>query len=694
MLGVPAALWSYAIGAIAYTALLAQILFGRRASGKGLLLVVAVGLSVLWEASGVLYTLQPSMHWWQMQRVLDASRQGAWLAFVGTLLLSANDRERSWRSWPPLAYLVAGLALANVAGGLVPDPSPVDALRASRVLLALTLAVVVVGLVLVEQLMRRADEHARWATKPFCIGLGGMLAFDLFLYSDAWLFAHVNVHAWSARGIAHAAVIPLFLVAAARSRDWNIDIAISRSVVFRSTALFAAGAYLLIVSAAGYYVRFFGGSWGQTLQFALLFVALVVFGLVFTSGTIRSRVRVFVSKNFYSYRYDYREEWLRFTRALAVSESGMLFDAITRALADLVESSSGMMFQRTGDRFVQVHRWNMIAVAESLPEDDSLAKFLRASGWVVDLDDYRTQPERYGELVLPEWLHRLPDAWIVIPMPVGDELVGFLVIGRGRVDFEINWEVLDLLKTAARQAAGAVAQLQTAEELLEARKFDAFNRMSAFVVHDLKNVVAQLSLVVTNAARHGHKPEFQKDMVETVQHAVERMTSLMLQLRSGAKPVENAGKVDLLAVVENVCREKAQQPYRVVARHSGRILAYGHKDRLQRVLGHVVQNAIEASEKGSEVFVTLGQTGNSAVIEVTDNGVGMTEQFMRDRLFKPFQTTKATGMGIGAYESRQYLREIGGDLEVTSEVGKGTRMRILLPAAVEGQAAIHHGEAA
>ncbi|MBX9965061.1 MAG: PEP-CTERM system histidine kinase PrsK [Burkholderiales bacterium] len=694
MLGVPAALWSYAIGTIAYAALLAQILFGRRASRKGSLLVVAVALSVLWEASGALYALHPTSPWWQLYRAMDALRLGAWLAFVGTLLLSANGREQSWRNWPPLAFGIAALALANFAGALVPDPSPADELLASRLILALTLAVAVAGLVLVEQLMRRADEHARWATKPFCIGLGGMLAFDLFLYSDAWLFAHLNVHAWSARGLAHAVVIPLFLVAAARSRDWNIDIAISRSVVFRSTALFAAGGYLLVVSAAGYYVRFFGGAWGQTLQFALLFVALLVFGLVFTSGTIRSRVRVFVSKNFYSYRYDYREEWLRFTRALAVSESGMLFDAITRALADLVESSSGTVFLRTGDRYVQVHRWNMVPLTESLSGTESLARFLRSSSWVIDLDGYAAHPEKYHGLALPEWLRTLPDAWIVIPMLVGDDLVGFVIIGRGRVDFEINWEVLDLLKTAARQAAGVVAQFQMAEELLEARKFDAFNRMSAFVVHDLKNVVAQLSLVVTNAARHGHKPEFQKDMIETVEHAVERMTSLMLQLRSGAKPVENAAKVDLVAIIEGVCREKAQQPCRVVARHSGKILAYGHKDRLQRVLGHVVQNAIEASRSGSDVVVTLGRVGDKAVIEVTDTGVGMTEPFIRDRLFKPFQTTKASGMGIGAYESRQYLREIGGDLEVTSEVDKGTSMRIVLLAAGEAQEALHHGEVA
>src|SRR5256885_14862372 len=143
--------------------------------------------------------------------------------------------------------------------------------------------------------------------------------------------------------------------------------------------------------------------------------------------------------------------------------------------------------------------------------------------------------------------------WIIIPLVTGTELIGFVVLGAARAKIEVNWEVRDLLKTASRQAAGYLAQIRASEALLEARKFDAFNRMSAFVVHDLKNLVAQLSLMLRNAERHRDNPEFQRDMLSTVENVVEKMHKLMLQLRTGATPVENPRPVALEPVVRRVC---------------------------------------------------------------------------------------------------------------------------------------------
>jgi len=254
-----------------------------------------------------------------------------------------------------------------------------------------------------------------------------------------------------------------------------------------------------------------------------------------------------------------------------------------------------------------------------------------------------------------------------------------VVLHTARTRVDVNWEVNDLLKTAARQAATFLGQMQATEALLDARKFDAFNRMSAFVVHDLKNIIAQLSLMLKNAERHRGNPEFQKDMLETVEHSVERMKQLMLQLREGTTPVDAPQGVDLAAVIGRIQRAKANQQPIAELRLEERVTAKGHEDRLERVIGHLMQNAIDATDRDGRVWIRLAKEGGQAMVEVGDTGCGMTPEFMRERLFKPFQTTKETGMGIGAYESFQYVQELGGRVLVESTPDVGTQVKLLVP---------------
>jgi putative PEP-CTERM system histidine kinase len=221
--------------------------------------------------------------------------------------------------------------------------------------------------------------------------------------------------------------------------------------------------------------------------------------------------------------------------------------------------------------------------------------------------------------------------------------------------------------------------MQATDALLESRKFDAFNRMSAFVVHDLKNMVAQLSLMMTNAERHKANPEFQQDMLMTVRHTIDRMKQLMMQLREGNTPVDSPNAVDLAEVIERIGYNKKEHEPAPELRVEERVMAMGHEDRIERVIGHIVQNAIDATDRSGRVSVSLSRKGEQALVEVSDTGHGMTSDFVRERLFKPFQTTKQTGMGIGAYESYQYVQELGGSMTVDSTLGSGTTIRVLLP---------------
>ncbi len=642
------------------------------------LFLAALAVSSIWAGVALADGLR---HWsdrWPTWVVpsLDLLRFGLWFAFM--LMLLPPPRRGGGLGWMR-AVVVVSLAVPAVLI-LWAETQPAGALARPQAFAALGLAVL--GLVLVEQMLRNAGADARWNAKPLCLGLGGIFIFDLFIGSQAALFQRFDGDAVSVRSLVHAAAVPLLLVASRRYGDWRGRLHVSRAAVFHSAALLLVGAYLLIVAGVGYYVRYTGGEWGRALSVALVFIALVGLALLAGSGSIRARLRVYISKNFFSYRYDYREEWLRFTQLLSSSaEPQHTSETVVRALANLVESPSGMLWlQRAADaEFVQLARWNLPAQPVSEARDGSLASFWQERAWIVDVDEWRENRAAYPGLDLPAWLVDEPRCWLLVPLLVRESLIGFVVLGRPRVVVELNWEVRDLLRTAASQASGYLAQAQATEALLEARKFDAFNRMSAFVVHDLKNIVTQLSLMMKNAKRLRDNPEFQQDMLDTVENSLEKMRQLMLQLREGDKPHGVTSGVDLEQIARRLAAAAAGKGRALELNLKPGVSTRGHAERVERVLGHVVQNAFDATPASGRVCLTLDAEGSQARVRVEDSGCGMSEDFIQNRLFKPFQTTKASGMGIGAHESYQYVQELGGKISVQSELNRGTTVTLLLP---------------
>jgi putative PEP-CTERM system histidine kinase len=675
--------WSYGLALAGYLAFAARVTFGAGKSVRARLLVLALFVTAGWAAASAVIPFTASPAAVRLSAIADALRYALWFAFLWHLLAPAERFRVSIAAVPlPLVLLIGATLVASVAmgegfafGRELGDLGP-------RIGYILRLGLAVFGLMLVEQVLRRVQPHMRWAIKPLAVGLAGMFGLEVFFYADAMLFGHLDAAIWISRGFANVIVIPFLAIATARNTGWTVDLHLSRVAVFHSTALLVTGVVLLAVAAAGYFVRYFGGEWGRTLQIELLFAAVLFIGLVASSGRFRSRLKVFVSKHFFSYRYDYREEWLRFTRTLSLEGvTQNVHERTIKALADLVESPAGTLWLRDEARgFVPAARWNMPPVMEAVEHTAGpFAAFLERTGWIASVDEWRSHADRYEGVALPAWLAGLSSAWLVVPLLQNAQLLGFVVLALPRTAIVIDWEVRDLLKTASRQAASFLAQLQATESLLEARKFDAFNRMSAFVVHDLKNLISQLSLMLKNARRHSGNPEFQADMLETVEHAVARMNGLMLQLRSDSHPVDTRRPVNLEAVVRRTCAAKGGSGVPISLELESGVTAFAHEDRLEHVIGHLVQNAIDASEGQCGVRVSVARDGDFAAVIVGDSGTGMTREFIRDRLFKPFQTTKPTGMGIGVYESSQYVSSVGGELRVDSSPGAGTRVTVRLP---------------
>lgn len=686
----PAALttWSFGAAGAAYTALALhwwRLGYGRTAGPPASRwLLAAAGATALWGWLGLADQFTTRVFFLRLAALADLVAYAGWFAFLLELLRPrSSDRPAAGVAWlAPVAGLavLAGLVLQGL---VVAGAGGFD--ERSRLVLLGSMALAVLGLVLLEQLLRNLKDDSLWNAKPLCLGLAGVFLFDLYLFSTAVLFDSLDLDAANIRGAFHALMVPLLLLSTTRRRDWMSTLRVSRQAAFHSATLLLAGGYLVFISGVGYYVRLFGGDWGRALQLGLVFVAVVVLTVLALSGTVRAKLRVLLGKHFFRYRYDYREEWLRFTRTLSAQQSPQhMGQQVIRGLADMLESPGGALWMKKPGEgsFCQTARWNMAACDEPEPDDSPLCRFMLRSGWVVNLDEYRSIPRRYESLSLPRWLLGLPQAWLIVPLIAGDDMIGFVVLASPRTDVDVNWEVNDLLKTAGRQAASFLAHMQATEALLEVRKFDAFNRMSAFVVHDLKNIVTQLSLMMKNAQRLHANPEFQQDMLLTIENSLDKMRQMMLQLREGATPPGMAFGVDLGKVVQRIEADAVNRGRKVEVDVAEKVFARGHEERLERVIGHVVQNAldaVEAKDGHGRVWLKVGRAGSQARVEVGDTGQGMSREFIRDRLFKPFQTTKQAGMGIGAYESFQYVQELGGSITVNSEPDMGTEVTLLLP---------------
>ena len=679
------AAWSYGLVGLAYAAFalwLLQLGYLRapREPTKSTLLA-AVTCSSLWGCFGLAFLFTGKPIFWLLSTLFDLLRYGCWYAFL-LILVQPNAADKSSFG---TAWIVSAAAALMLFGLLaqafdILDISLLGA--ASRLMLFSSMATPLFALVLLEQVFRNVPESSRWNIKPLCLGLAGAFLFDLYLFSEAVLFNRVDGDALSIRGAVHALIVPLLLLSIARRSDWVSKIRLSPKAAFHSATLLIVGIYLIFISSVGYYVRYFGGEWGRALQLGLVFLALILLMVLALSGSVRARLRVFLGKHFFRYRFDYREEWLKFTRTLSARNTPQeMGQQVIRGLADMLESPAGGLWLKSKGEaaFSQSARWNLAPTQEKEDANSPLCQFMMTSGWVINLEEYRSYSRRYGSLKLPVWLQELAQAWLVVPLMVGEELIGFVVLASARTRVDVNWEVNDLLKTAGQQAASFLAQMQATEALLEVRKFDAFNRMSAFVVHDLKNIVTQLSLMLKNAKRLGDNPEFQQDMLLTVENSLDRMRQLMLQLREGATPPGTAFGVDLGAIIRRIEAVAAGRGRTLDVRLLESVNTRGHEERLERIIGHIVQNAFDATDPSGCVWIGLGRSSGQAQIVVGDTGQGMSQDFIRDRLFKPFQTTKQAGMGIGAYESFQYVQELGGRIEVDSELNKGTTVTILLP---------------
>lgn len=679
---------SYGLGAAAFAVLSLLLLTNWRGRLLGATFATATLINSAWLALLAVWPFYPMIPW-QGPLVAEAVRDGAWL-FLLARLLRASDKGSRRAAMLQLIALAAPLTWIGVA--LLPSGTPTGPATGSSIdnLIAGGLSLSIVGLVLLEQFCRNLAPERRWAVKFLCIGLGVQLGYDLLLYSQGLLYHRLDPALWAARGAVLAFSAPLLAVAAARNPSMSGNLFVSHRMVFHTAMLVAAGTYLLVMSAGGYYIRYLGGSWGSFWQILFVSVAAIALIVLVTSGQIQGRLRVFLLKHFHAYKYDYREEWNRLIdRLYRTGDTHSPYERVIGALGEIVDSPGGALWARRDSiaRYAPVAAVNL-RVSESVTEtlDSDLAEFMRSRRWIIDTESYRAHPEQHRGLKLPDWLDTLPGWWLIVPLLQESELVAFVILTRPRAPRSLSWEDRDLLKAVGHQLAAYLSQYEAAQSLSQARQFQAFNQLSTFLMHDLKNLVAQQSLLVENAERHKHNPAFVDDMVATVDESVQRVNRLLAQLQSGHR-TGNRVRLrvsEIAAEAIEKTRDRQPVPYLEPSDTAGNLYVSVEPRAFFMILQHIIRNAQDATADEGTVCVKISADGGEVQVDVIDTGSGMSTEFVRERLFRPFDSTKSSrGMGIGAYQAQTFAREHGGDVEVESAPGQGTRFRVRLPVAPE-----------
>ena len=677
-------LYSTLIGAGAYALLVFYLIGGllRRVTGRALLFAgAATGVATAAPLDPTFATYVP---------LLYVVSYGAWFLVVLRVL---GVGRGTWRDpeyarqvrmfYVALALVGLGLTVATIGIILPATEQPhtsIEGLRlGSRLLLA------VMGLVLVEQLFRNTRRDYQWNMKFMSLGLVLIFGYEFILYADAVLFSVLNETLRTLRPIAHALAVPFIIIASGRNRHNALNVNLSREFVFRSGVLFATGTYLLLMAAGGYYLRLFGGSWGDVILVLFIIVALAGLAVLAGSSSARNYLRVVIDRNLFEYKYDYRAEWRRITNTLTRPDADLsLGQRVIVSLADVLHVKEGAVWLREDNGLLLPYAhyhvdWNF----HFSPADTAaIAQFFSEREWIVDLDELRRDQDAYVGLPLSERIANDRDIRFIVPLFINDQISGIVLLGQPSIALSLIWEDYDLLKVSARQAASVIAQHRAAQALANSRQFEAFHQMSAFVVHDIKTVVAQLSLLVRNAERHKTNPKFIEDMLATTDNAAKRMQKLLDQLRD-PKPQQDANVVDVTLAVRRATERLARgRPVPQLQIEAPTVQARAQEEQLISVIGHVIQNAQDATPDDGSIKILVDSDGVWAVISITDTGSGMDEAFVRDRLFSPFDSTKGvTGMGIGVYQSREYLRSQGGDLRVSSMSGQGSSFVLTLPLA-------------
>lgn len=661
-----------------------------------LLGMVLLGIEAVLAGVGKLHP-EDSATWMQWRMLAMAFLPGCWLLLTLTYARgSGAEFVRRWR-WILVSAFALPVGIATVARGILfadaPQPGPDNVLlhplaRAGVFLQAAFLLGMILCLMNLERTLRTAKGTMRWRIKYAIIGLGILFAVRGYSAIQAMLYSVINERLDSINALALIFGGAMAFLSLIRAPLHSVDLYPSHGIISGSFTLALAGIYLLIVGFLAEIMARLNIASDFPLNSFLILLAVVGVALILLSDRLRQRTRRFVSRHFRRPQYDYRLVWSkladRTTSLTSPSEYCRAVHNVVSEVFDLLAVSIWLTDEVAGRLVLGGSSSLTEAEAASrigtIPLNDDLLRRLRSPATPIlvrDTEgDFGTLLRRLGQ---KDFEHGGESFYL--PLAAGDEVLGLMVCGDRVNGVPLTEEERQLLETMGRQISANLLAIRLSGRLVEAHKLEAFQSMSAFFVHDLKNTASTLSLMLQNLPKHFDDPEFRKDALKGISTSVEKINGLIRRLSLFRQNIEmKTAPADLNAVVNAVLeREAAGRTGTIVTDLQPLAPVLMDTEHFQKVVVNLLANAMEASPAGSPVEVRTARRDAWAILSVSDKGCGMSPEFIARSLFKPFHTTKKNGIGIGMFQCKTIVEAHRGRIEVESRQGEGSTFRVLLP---------------
>lgn len=671
----------------------------RRSTAKWLFVagMAALAVEALFGALAVHAPAPDGTRYWQNWRMFATSLlPGIWLSF--SLTFARGDYQSSlvrWR-WVLAAAFVCPIILAlGSAGDLINLPIHSNSgewiyslsVSAKELHLLLLIACVLI-LMNLERTFRAAVGTMRWRIKYMMIGLFVLFAVRIYTASQAVLSTPAPLEMQTVSSVALLLACGLILRWVPRSREHEVAVYPSQSVLQHSVTVLLVGIYLMIVGVAARLTTRYGGDTAFAIKAFGVLISLVLLTMVLLSDRVRMQTRRFVSRHFQRPLHDYRTVWRAFTEGTASRvQEQELCEAVVKLLADIFQVLSVTLWtvDPRGERFVfgASSSFSDVESADRGPQSEAAAPVIQALRGHPDPVDIDAGKETWVETVRG-WHRsefRAGGHRVCVPMIAGGDLMGIILIGDRVAGVPFSTQDFDLLRCVGDQVAAGLLNIRLSRRLVEAKEMEAFQTMSAFFVHDLKNTASTLSLMLQNLPVHYNDPAFREDALRGIAKAARHIDDLILRLTQlRHQPAPGPMQADLNRVVADVLATLDLSPsVRMVQELTPLPQQPLDPGQIQKVVTNLVINAREALRGEGEIRVRTGQQNGWAVLSVSDTGVGMSREFVERSLFRPFQTTKKQGIGIGMFQSKMIVEAHRGKIEVETAPGKGTTFRVLLP---------------
>jgi putative PEP-CTERM system histidine kinase len=636
--------------------------------------------------------------WETLSLVAKSFLPGVWLTFSLTYS-RANYRDFLVRSrWLLVgAFLIPLLSLAALYSPFLyivsyEPPAHGWGLRLSEpaeILNVLILVSTVLILTNIERTFRAAVGTMRWRIKFLVLGLGVVFAARIYTRSQALLFSYYSLSQLSVETTALLIGCVLISIAYVRNGFGEIDVYPSRAVLQTSFTVLLTGAYLFVVGVLAQIVARFGGATSFPMAAFVVLLGVATLAVLFLSDRARQSLQLFISRHFKRPQHDFRQIWARFTRSLSAAlDEAALCTTAARLISETFGalSVSTWLFDEQGERLIRV---SSTSDAEHAPSDDSTSSIAgkelnsaKLSKVSRPFDLGRTREKWARDLIeKSSGQFRTGGSPVCVPLIGGEHCLGAIVLADRVRGLGYSAEEMDLLKCIGEQVAASLLKLRLTEEIMERKELEAFQTMSAFLIHDLKNAASTLGLMLENLPAHFDNPAFRQDAFRGIGSAasrindlINRMNALRHELR--LKPVEldlNLVVTEALATLNGTLENKLVTKFDQIPK----ILA--DRQQLQSVFTNLLLNACDAVGMNGRITVETTRQGEWVALSVSDNGCGMTEQFIKNSLFRPFRSTKKKGLGIGMFQSKTIVEAHQGKIHVESELGVGTTFRVMLP---------------